>query len=328
MLNIYIVVDLLIISFVSIFLLDKVAKKLNKFDTPNKNKIHRRRITKFSGIGLIFLIINSFLLFDFNYQLGYSLTILILIILVGFYDDLKNLNASTKIILMIIPIILYVQEVGLVTTLGNYDGRMIELKSFSFIFTLCCILLLTNAFNYIDGMDGLIGTLSLTSLIFYSIFLPSSEINLLLPFIIFILIFLIFNIGIFKKLPKVFIGDSGSIGTGFLFCIIIIHYTQNQTMMHESVAIWPIAFVVYEFLTINILRLKNNKNPFKRDLNFIFNKMIVQHGKYKALIYCNIINLFFCLTGYYIFISESYILSLSLFTLVFFVYLFLRLKQK
>ena len=163
MINIYIIIELLIVSFLSIYILDKLAKLFKIIDKPNKYKIHKKRVTKIAGVGLIFIILNSFIIYDYNYELGYSFTILILLILVGFYDDLKQLNASSKIIMMIIPIVLYAQEVGLVMKLGEYNGLLVELKSFSFIFTLCCILLLTNAYNYIDGMDGLLGTITSVS---------------------------------------------------------------------------------------------------------------------------------------------------------------------
>ena len=175
-------------------------------------------------------------------------------------------------------------------------------------------------------MDGLLGSISAVSLIFYIIFLPESEVKLILPCIIFLLVFLIFNIGMIKKLPKVFMGDSGSIGLGFLFCIIIIHYSQNKFFIHESVAIWPVAFVVYEFLTINIIRIKNKKNPIDRDLNFIFNKFLKKNSLNKTLIYCNSINFFYCAIGYVIYINELYIASLFAFFLMFLVYFYFRLK--
>jgi UDP-GlcNAc:undecaprenyl-phosphate GlcNAc-1-phosphate transferase len=114
MINIYIIIHLLIVSFLSIYILDKLAKSFKIIDKPNKHKIHKKRVTKIAGVGLIFIILNSFIIYDYNYELGYSFTILILLILVGLYDDLIQLNASSKIIMMIIPIVLYIQEVGLV----------------------------------------------------------------------------------------------------------------------------------------------------------------------------------------------------------------------
>lgn len=327
MINLYSIIGLIIISFLSILFLDLFAKKFNVFDVPHEFKIHKEKVTKTSGFGIILVIIYSFFIFDYSEQLNYSLNILIFFILIGFYDDIKSLDASAKIILMVIPTILFINEVGMVTTLGQYKDFSLELKSLAIIFTFCCILLLTNAFNYIDGMDGLLGIISLTSLLFYLIMLPKSELNFFLPFIVFISIFLIFNLRLINSLSKVFIGDSGSLGIGFYFCIIMIHYTQNLKLIHESVAIWPIAFIVYEFLTINIIRIKSKKDPFKRDLNFIFNKFLGQYSKLKTLMLCGAINLFFCCVGYFFHFTKYYELSIILFIVFYFIYLFLRFQQ-
>lgn len=326
MLSSFEILEIIVTSFVSIYLFDKIAKFFGKYDYPGKFKIHKKKVTKISGLGLIIIVINSIILFDFNYEIGNALQILILLVMVGFLDDLKELSASKKLILMIIPIVIYTQESGLVTTLGNYNYFEINLNSFSLIFTLCCILLLTNAYNYIDGMDGLLASISFISLFFFILFLPESEIKLIVPFMIFCLVFFIFNIGIIKNLPKVFIGDSGSIGVGFLFCFIIIHYSQNEPYIHQSVAIWPVAFVIYEFLTINIIRIKSRKNPLNKDLNFIFNKMLINNNLTQTLIYCNLINVFYCFVGYVIFLKKFYLTSLFLFILMFFIYFYFRLK--
>ena len=76
---------------------------------------------------------------------------------------------------------------------------------------------------------------------------------------------------IFTFLPKVFMGDSGSLTIGFIFSFITIYYSQYKVFIHSSVLIWPIAFVLYGFLTINLIRLSLKKNIFKRDLPFLFN---------------------------------------------------------
>jgi UDP-GlcNAc:undecaprenyl-phosphate/decaprenyl-phosphate GlcNAc-1-phosphate transferase len=327
MINLYSIIGLIITSILSIIFLNNFAKKFGIFDMPQKLRIHKEKVTKASGFGIIFIIINSFFIFNYSDEVNYSLNILIFFVLIGFYDDIKGFEASSKIILMIIPTILFIYGAGLVTTLGQYKNFSLELNSLSILFTFCCILLLTNAFNYIDGMDGLLGTISLTSLLFFIIVLPNSEINFIAPFIIFLSIFLFFNLRLIRSLSKVFMGDSGSLGIGFLFCIIVIHYTQNLNYIHESVAIWPIAFVVYEFLTINIIRIKNKKNPFKRDLNFIFNKFLSRYTKLKTLILCNLINLFYCGLGYFFHVTKYYEFSISLFIIFYFIYLFLRFKQ-
>ena len=91
----------------------------------------------------------------------------------------------------------------------------------------------------------------------------------------------LFTVAAIKFFPKQFIGDSGSLGVGFLISTFLIIYTQLEKFLHPSIIIWVVAFVVYEFLAINIIRVKQGKNIFKRDLNFIFN---VLDRKYSSTI--------------------------------------------
>ena len=322
-----IIIEITVLSLISIIVLDKLGKILKLFDEPSEKKIHLSNITNIAGAGLIIIILNALLLFDYSSEISTSLNIMMIFIIIGLYDDIKKLDPSLKLIFLLIPTIIYTQDVGLVFELGEYNGFLIKLGSFSFIFTVLSILFLINAFNYMDGMDGLLGTTSIISLLFFLIFIPVIEISFIFNFIIFILVYLIFNLGIFKKLPKVFMGDSGSIGIGFLFCVLIIYYTQNLKIIHPSVLIWPIAFIVYEFITVNIIRILNKKNPLERDLNFIFNKFLSKYSNTKTLIYCNLINLFFCVIGSMVYYFEQYTLSLILFLIIFFIYFYLRFKQ-
>ena len=60
-------------------------------------------------------------------------------------------------------------------------------------------------------------------------------------------------------------GDSGSLGLGFIVSFLAT-YTLSQIEMtiKPSFIIWPLALFVYEFLTINLIRIKLKKYFFKR----------------------------------------------------------------
>ena len=77
----------------------------------------------------------------------------------------------------------------------------------------------------------------------------------------FLIVFLFFNFGI---LPKQFLGDSGSLGIGFLLSSFAIYYTQVIKYINPTIIIWFLSFYVFEFLTINIIRLKTKKIHLKK----------------------------------------------------------------
>ena len=197
--------------------------------------------------------------------------------------------------------------------------------SLGFLFTVMSILLLTNSFNYIDGMDGLL-SLNLIITFSYFIFINSELINLLLPIICFLIIYTFFNINFLNIFPKQFLGDSGSLALGFLVSSFLIILTQSEKNFHPAVIIWPVAFVVYEFLTINILRIKLKRNIFQRDLNFIFNILNKKYNFKISLIFCNVLHLVFCLIGLILYKKNLYFLYIVLFTTFFIIYCYLRLK--
>ena len=59
MINLYLIIGLALTSFLSIIFLDIFAKKFGIFDKPDKFKIHKEKVTKLTGFGLIFLIIKK-----------------------------------------------------------------------------------------------------------------------------------------------------------------------------------------------------------------------------------------------------------------------------
>ena len=179
-------------------------------------------------------------------------------------------------------------------------------------------MLLSNAYNYIDGLDVLLAiNIIITFLTLY--FLIDGQKNVFFPFIIFFIIYFFFNMNLFKIFPKQFIGDSGSLGIGFLISTFLIIYTHLEFFLHPSVIIWSVAFVVYEFLSINIIRIKQGKNIFKRDLNFIFNVFDKKYSSTKSLLICSTIHLFFCSMSLLMNFFNTYLLSIILF-IVFFLY--------
>ena len=123
-------------------------------------------------------------------------------------------------------------------------------------------MLLTNSFNYFDGIDGLL-SLNLIITFIYFLIIDYESVKFIKSFICFLIIYLLFNLNFFKLFPKQFLGDSGSLSLGFLVSALLIIVTQSGKYIHPSIIIWPVAFVVYEFLTINILRLKLKQNIFK-----------------------------------------------------------------
>ena len=251
-------ISLITILTLTFFLIYKISFKFNFLDIPNDIKIHKKETPNVGGLAIIPYVFLLIYFFNLDTVIVKTLYILLIVVLIGFIDDIKNINPILKLILLFIPIFVFTHNIDQVYSLGNYGDYIINLGSYGFIFTILCIFLLTNAYNYIDGLDGLLGT-NLIIILFFLYYLSSDNKDIYIALILFLFVYLLFNFNVLKIFPKQFIGDSGSLGFGFIISSLLVLFSQSMDNIHPSTIIWTVAFVVYEFLSINIIRINKKK---------------------------------------------------------------------
>ena len=314
------------IGFLILFLISKISYNLNLVDEPNKRKIHLTPTAYTGGIGLCLIYLMGVFLFDFSSEkLNLILSIAFLIGIVGFVDDKYNLNVGSKLSLQVIPIIyLIIIENLSLNHMGNYNYFKLELNSFSIPFTLLAILFLINSFNYFDGLDGVLSFLTISTLGILFFLTPNENIKLFLIIILIpILIFLCFNFSIFK-LPKLFLGDSGSLLLGFIIAFTLI-YLSIQKIIHPILLAFSISIFVYEFLSVNLIRLKNKKNIFSAGQDHLHH-LFFKNTKsiFKTNLFISLANIICFIIGYISFLLISPLASLILFIILFIIFFILR----
>ena len=317
-----------LLNFMLFFLFGKIAYKVNLVDQPNRRKIHSQSTAYTGGIAISVALILSILIFNVsNYTLNLILSIGFLISLVGLIDDKFSLTVGGKLSLLIIPIFyLIIHENIVLNNIGNYDYFKIELGAFAVPFTLCCILFLINAFNYFDGVDGLLGfsSISVLGILYFLVHDQNLELFIIIIFIT-IIIFLFFNFSLFR-LPKIFLGDSGSLLIGFIISFTLI-YLANKQIIHPILLAWVISIFVFEFLSINFIRLINKKNPFKPGKDHMHHIII---KKTKSVFLTNFfitsVNIIFFMIGYSSFLYINPFASLILFVMLYLFFFVLRYK--
>ena len=323
--------EYLIYLFIGYFIFISTAKisyKLNFLDIPNERKKHSKPTAYTGGVALSLIYIFSIYIFDINLQKpNLILSLAFLIAIVGFIDDKYNLNVGGKLSLQVIPIIyLIIIENFTLNHIGHYVYFNLKLNSFSIPFTLLCVTFLINSFNYFDGLDGSLSFATISVL--FNLYFISSE-DYVLQFLTIVLLplllFLCFNFS-FLKLPKLFLGDSGSLLLGFIISFILI-YLAGKKLVHPILLAWSISIFVFEFLSINFIRLKKNRGLFKSGLDHLHHALF---RKTKSLFLSNfflmIINISFFTIGYLSYILVNSLVSLIVFILSFIIFLILRLK--
>ena len=317
-----------LISFSILLLISIYSYKLDLVDMPNKRKSHSKPTAFTGGIALSFAYIISIKLFDVqSYELNLIISIALLIAIVGTIDDKYCLNTGGKLSLQIIPVIyLIIIENLKLNQIGNYNSFELSLNSFAIPFTLLSVLLLINSFNYFDGLDGTLSFTSITVLIILYYLTPNEDFKFFL-IIIFIplVVFVLFNFSTLN-LPKLFLGDGGSLLLGFLIAFFLIH-AANQKLVHPILLAWSIVIFVYEFLSINLLRIINRKKIFKAGLDHLHH---ISYKKTKSIFFTNLfisfLNLTLFIIGYISFHIISPLVSLFLFIILFIIFFIVRKK--
>jgi UDP-GlcNAc:undecaprenyl-phosphate GlcNAc-1-phosphate transferase len=326
----FLILSYAIICLIIFFLITKISYKLNLVDIPNKRKSHLKPTAFTGGLALCIIYVVSAYLFSFpKKEFDLILYIAFLVGIVGFLDDRYDLNAIQKLNLQIIPVIYMIFfENFFLKQLGDYNYFIIQLGNFSTPFTIICVLLLMNAFNYFDGLDG---TLSFASISTFCIliFLTLNSISILYLkiLIIPIIIFLFFNFSIIK-LPKLFLGDSGSLLLGFITSFTLIYFA-NIKLTHPILLAFSISIFVYEFISINLIRIMSKNKIFKPGKDHLHH---ILFKKYKSIFFANFLIFFFNITffllGYLSFTLLNSLAALVVFIITFVSYFLLRFKYR
>ena len=155
------------------------------------------------------------ILFDNNIFLIYMASAFFILDL-GLIDDFYPLSAKNRPIIQTVIILINLELTGLkFDTLGHSFGlkTQLNLGFFSYLLTVLGMLLVTNAFNLMDGADGVTGVLAILALsVIFLIEILSLNINsnpLTLALIGSLILFLSFNL--IQSKNKIFLGDSGSL---------------------------------------------------------------------------------------------------------------------
>ena len=262
----------------AIFCLIPIANKIGLVDKPGGRKKHLGEIPLIGGIS-IFLVLGMFAVFTgyFNYDWKWVLGVASILIIIGLIDDLWDLRPLYKLSAQIIVAILMMFCTGdFIQIIAHLpSGHTINIAELGYFITLFAVVGLINAFNMMDGIDGLAATQAILSIVltFTSMFiLKATFLNDV--FIIFLLGalmgFLIANLNFLPK-TKVFLGDAGSMMLGFFIAWMLIFYTQtpNNEGLPPSLALWVVTIPVADTLALSIRRILLRRSPFRPDRNHI-----------------------------------------------------------
>ena len=255
---------------------DHFAKFIKLVDIPTNRKTHVGEIPLIGGIVIFITIFASLFLFNYPDEVLVIFFSSSIILIVGVIDDKFNISILPRFFFQIISCLIVIGYGIAITNLEYvYYNYYLNLYGFSVLFTFVSVIGFTNAINFIDGLDGLASGVLLNSLfamILYSYFGDNfNNVEIIIVLILTLLIFLLSNFSIILK--KSFLGDSGSTFLGFFISFLIIFYTQGEEQnFHPFLAIWCVAYPIYDLIAVFIRRIYKGINPFmpdKRHFHFL-----------------------------------------------------------
>lgn len=320
----------LILTLAIIPLFRKFAFKINLLDKPNRRKVHQKSVPLVGGLVIALVAIFTFLIGNLDWTNLQEISILILggiaLLIVGVIDDKINIRAIYKLLLQVILAhFAFVNGISIASMqgiLGVYDLSL----PLQYVLTLLVIVGTINAFNLLDGIDGLAGGIAMISfLVFSYLAFVLGKTYLIVLYVALsgaILGFLKFN---FDKKQKIFLGDAGSLFLGFILIIsgiILLKSSQitayNDTVLAILIAVF--ALPVLDSLRVYLERIQEGKSPFEADKRHLHHLILWIGLTHRKVTFCILLLLFFYIVSS---IFMQYIFGINfLIVFVLFLYIF------
>ena len=285
-----------------LLLISNFAKKINLVDIGGgPRKEHIGSIPLVGGIGLFISLIYGAFVFGVNGFYLYVLGSLLPIMIMGVIDGIQGVSlrpvyrVMAQIVsswIIIIATDVYIKDLGNIFGLGTlYIGQL------GILFTIFSVVGICNAFNMLDGKDGLLGSVSVIIM---------SSLLLLLYFngvtyqwaqivVLSILVYLAFNFSLFGRKRKIFLGDHGSTGLGHIVAWSLIYTSQETDYITPVSALWFVLLPLTDAILTFTRRLRSSRSVFVGD-RLHFHHKLADNGfsERMIIIICSLITIIGC----------------------------------
>lgn len=262
-----------------------LAHRKNLVDVPDERKLHNKPIPPLGGIAIFVGIFISYSIWaGSNIPVFYPFLIAgsVLLLTVGIKDDIFALDPGKKFIAqgLAAASVVIGGNVRLYILDGLFGFHTMP-EAVAVVVTIVAFVIIINAYNLIDGVDGLAGTLSMIGTLMFGIWffinghvgealLAASVAGALLGF-------LYYNI----TPAKIFMGDAGSLIVGMLMGVLafrLIELNAGSTVISfQSPTVFALSLLIiplFDTLRVFVVRISQGKSPFNPDRNHIHHKLL------------------------------------------------------
>lgn len=275
-----------------------IAKKRNFVVKPNKRTSHEGAVPNIGGINIFISFLLTVFMFSYGIitQLQFTIIGVFIILIVGFVDDLIDIKATWKLVgeLASAFFLIVVADIRL-TNLHGFMGIAELSIGASYLLSFFVFIVIINALNLIDGVDGLASGLGiLYSLFFAAYFTLTGNINLAISAYAMVgslAVFFIYNV--FGGKRKIFMGDSGSLLLGYMIALYVFEFCEMNAyhlvpakfhiQSAPAVAICVLSVPLYDTMRVMLTRIKKGVSPFHPDKNHIHHLLLRINLKHRQV---------------------------------------------
>ena len=256
-------ITLFISSITLILILNYVLNKKNlflNFKGDSHQKFTSSKSIPLSG-GLILIFTSYYYLNLINFSY------VIFIFFLGFLSDIKRFNSPKLRFIVqtsIVLIVVYFSSITVPETKINFLDQLLEYSMFRIFFSVFCILIVVNGYNFIDGVNtSLIGYCLIISSSLYYLNLNNIDISQIINFYNFIPILL--ALLILNFFNKLYLGDGGAYFLGLLFALCLINTYQINDNISPYFIICLLWYPAFENLFSILRKFLILRSPLKPD---------------------------------------------------------------
>jgi UDP-N-acetylmuramyl pentapeptide phosphotransferase/UDP-N-acetylglucosamine-1-phosphate transferase len=300
------------ITFFAIPAVIRVADEKGLFDKPDSRKLHTKAIASLGGVGIFIGFFLSLLLFLPTFgspAFQYLLAACLITFFLGIKDDILVLSASKKFLgqLAAAAIVIHLADIR-IDSMHGFLGIYQLPDVISYPLSYMTIVVIVNAFNLIDGVDGLAASLGILTTAVFGIYFSMAGV----PAYALLSFALTGALGAFLAYnyhpAKIFMGDSGSLLLGLINAVLVIKFitvadsTAGSFPITSSVAIgFSILLVpLLDTLRVFSVRISKGRSPFSPDRNHIHHLLLdrgLNHSQVTHL--CLVANICFIALAYF-----------------------------
>ncbi|MEM1111614.1 MAG: MraY family glycosyltransferase [Pseudomonadota bacterium] len=258
-----------------------VALEEGLVDHPDERKTHQGAVPLAGGPAFFITLIFGNLALDIP---PYTPTLLVIaagVLLLGLYDDMNHIKATFRLMLQFGAGLLIATWGGIsITNVGNLLAMGdIPLMVLAAPLTALAVAGLSNAYNMIDGIDGLAAsTVILPLAVLFALAVQAGHpmAPTLLLMIVPLAVFLLYNLGPNNRwLPKMFLGDAGSVTLGVLVTASLVYFSQGeQALINPVTALWLVTVPLMDMLATMLRRLKNGRHLMQADRSHLHHALM------------------------------------------------------